>query len=71
VSWRARLAREIGGWLLVKLGLLTLLWTFFFSSSHRCIVDGAATANRLALAPTVAQPFRHTLPPGGIRCDRF
>jgi hypothetical protein len=60
-GWRARLSRDIGWSLLVKLGLLTLLWALFFSGSHRCRVDGAATASRLALeAPAT---------PGGDRCD--
>jgi len=48
-TWRARLARDVGWSFFIKLGLLTLLWAFFFSGSHRCRVDGVATANRLAL----------------------
>jgi hypothetical protein len=47
--WRSRLAREVGWYFLIKLCLLTLLWALFFSSSHRCRVDGIATAHRLAL----------------------
>jgi hypothetical protein len=48
-SWRFRLVIEVSGYFLIKLCLLTLLWGLFFSSSHRCRVDGIATANRLAL----------------------
>lgn len=47
--WRSRLAREVGWYSFIKLCLLTLLWGLFFSHSHRCRVDGTATANRLAL----------------------
>jgi hypothetical protein len=48
-TWRSRLTRDIGWSLFIKLGLLTLLWALFFSNSHRCRVDGVATASRLAL----------------------
>jgi hypothetical protein len=48
-TWRSRLTRDIGWSLLVKFGLLILLWLLFFSSSHRCRADGPATASRLAL----------------------
>jgi len=65
-SWRARLARDLGWWLIIKAGLLTLLWGLFFSSSHQCRVDGTATAGRLGLA----NPSSLYLPTsGGDRCD--
>ncbi len=58
-DWRSHLRRDIGWLLLAKLGLLTLLWALFFSSSHQCRADGAATAQRLAVAGES----------GGHRCD--
>jgi len=66
--WRARLTRDVGWSLLVKLGLLTLLWALFFSGSHRCRVDGPATASRLALEGHQAESHRQTIA-GGDRCD--
>jgi hypothetical protein len=48
-SWRMRLARELSGWMLVKLGLLTVLWALFFSGSHQCRVDAPTTASRFGL----------------------
>jgi hypothetical protein len=68
-GWRARLTREIGWSMLIKLGLLTLLWALFFSGSHRCRVDGAATAGRLALEDHTAGSYRQAASPGGDRCD--
>jgi hypothetical protein len=67
--WRKRLRRDIGWSLFIKLGMLTLLWALFFSSSHRCRVDGAATASRLALEahPTGSHP--ETINSGVARCD--
>jgi hypothetical protein len=59
--WRARLTRDVAWSLLVKFGLLALMWALFFSSAHRCRVDGAATASRLALSTDRTQ--------GGRRCD--
>jgi hypothetical protein len=67
--WRSRLTRDIGWSLLVKFGLLTLLWALFFSSSHRCRVDGPATANRLALKGHEADAHAQTVTSGGGRCD--
>jgi hypothetical protein len=68
-SWRARLTRDIGWSLLVKLGMLTLLWALFFSSSHRCRVDGPATASRLALNANKAESHWQAITSGGDRCD--
>ena len=68
-KWRARLSRDIGWLLALKLGLLTLLWALFFSSSHRCRVDGAATASRLALEAGTPQLHERTITSGGARCD--
>jgi hypothetical protein len=68
-GWRARLTRDIGWSMLVKLGLLSLLWALFFSGSHRCRVDGAATASRLALEPSAAEAHWRTKFSGGDRCD--
>ena len=48
-TWRAHLTRDVVWSFFIKLGLLTLLWALFFSGSHRCRVDGVATASRLAL----------------------
>jgi hypothetical protein len=68
--WRARLTRDIAWSLLIKLGALALMWALFFSSSHRCRVDGAVAASRFALdaGPTESyrQPDRTR---GGERCD--
>jgi len=68
-TWRSRLTRDIGWSLLVKFGLLTLLWSLFFSSSHRCRVDGQATAGRLALEVYQAESLARTATAGGDRCD--
>jgi hypothetical protein len=67
--WRSRLTRDIGWLLLIKLGLLTLLWALFFSGSHRCRVDGPATANRLALADGRDPFLGRAMTSGGDRCD--
>jgi hypothetical protein len=64
--WRARLTRDIGWSLLVKLGLLTLLWALFFSASHQCRADGPATASRLALE---GKSDWQAIAGGGHRCD--
>jgi len=61
--WRSRLRRDIGWLLLLKLGILTLLWALFFSGPHRCRVDGPATAARMALATGALAR--------GDRCDRY
>jgi len=55
-----RLARDLGWWSIIKLGLLALLWALFFSSSHQCRVDGTATARRLGMTDEVGR---------GDRCD--
>jgi hypothetical protein len=68
-SWRARLTRDIGWSLLVKVGLLTLLWVLFFSSAHQCRVDGPATASRLALEGHAAEARWQVIAEGGNRCD--
>jgi len=50
-SWRAQLGRELGGWFVLKILGLTVLWALFFSGSHRVRVDAPGIADRLALAP--------------------
>jgi hypothetical protein len=67
--WRSRLTRDIGWLLLIKLGMLTLLWALFFSSSHRCRVDGPATATRLAVAAEGDALHGRPMTSGGDRCD--
>jgi hypothetical protein len=67
--WRARLTRDIGWSLLVKLGLLALLWALFFSGAHRCRVDGPATASRLALGGQKGESDWQAIAGGGDRCD--
>lgn len=57
-TWRSRLARDVGWSFFIKVGLLTLLWALFFSGSHRCRVDGVATASRLALTDNRADACR-------------
>jgi hypothetical protein len=68
-NWRARLTHDISWWFIVKLGLLTLLWAFFFSGSHRCLVDGRATAGRLALGVPQTMVRGPAKSQGGDRCD--
>jgi hypothetical protein len=68
-SWRARLTRDIGWSLLVKAGLLTLLWALFFSGAQRCRVDGPAIASRLALEGHKAETQGQFTAEGGDRCD--
>jgi hypothetical protein len=68
-AWRMHLTRDLGWSLLLKLGLLTLLWALFFSSSHRCRVDGPATASRLALEAERPQLHEQTITTGEARCD--
>jgi len=66
-SWRARLVLDLGCWSIIKVGLLMLLWSLFFSSSHQCRVDGATTANRLGIADQSGRlPMKSS---GGDRCD--
>lgn len=67
--WRARLTRDIGLSLFVKLGLLTLLWALFFSGANRCRVDGPATASRLALGDVKGKSGWQAVVEGGHRCD--
>jgi hypothetical protein len=67
--WRSRLTRDIGWLLLIKLGLLTLLWALFFSNSHQCRVDGPATAARLSLGTGGDRLHGPAIPKGGDRCD--
>jgi hypothetical protein len=61
-TWRARLARELSGWMLVKLGLLSVLWALFFSSSHQCRIDAPTAASRFGVG-------NHSKTPAGDRCD--
>jgi hypothetical protein len=49
-SWRVQLGRELGGWFVIKIVALTVLWALFFSGSHRVRVDAPRIADRLALA---------------------
>lgn len=69
MSWRERLRRDVSWLLALKLGALAVLWVCLFSPSHRCRVDGVATAYRWGLTGSASgQP----LPPhaiGGDRCD--
>jgi len=67
-SWRTRLARDLGWWMLIKIGLLSLLWGLFFSGPHQCRVDGTATANRLGMTNQSSQHGR-TRDSGGDHCD--
>jgi hypothetical protein len=67
--WRTRLTRDIGWSLLVKWGLLTLLWALFFSGAHRCRVDGPAAASRLALGDYKGESGWQAMDGGGHRCD--
>jgi len=67
--WRTRLSRDIGWSLLVKLGLLTLLWALFFSGSHRCRVDAPGIASRLAVGGNSGQSHWQAIDGGGDRCD--
>jgi len=70
-SWRLRLVRDVGLSFIVKLGVLTLLWALFFSSAHRCRVDGSATANRLAVSTSGGDPGSRSSNLGEDHCDRF
>jgi hypothetical protein len=67
-SWRSRLARDLGWWSIIKVGLLMLLWGLFFSGSHQCRVDRAATEIRLGISDHSegSLPIRSL---GGERCD--
>jgi hypothetical protein len=67
-SWRSRLVREVGGSVIIKIGLLTLLWAFFFSGGHRCRLDGPAIASRLALGDHATHDAR-AVALGVNRCD--
>jgi hypothetical protein len=68
-GWRARLTRDLGWSMLAKFGALALLWALFFSGSHRCRVDGAATAGRLALEAQTSSSHVQAIAPGGDHCD--
>ncbi|MGO9946410.1 MAG: cytochrome oxidase putative small subunit CydP [Steroidobacteraceae bacterium] len=67
-SWRTRLARDLGWWSVIKVALLMLLWSLFFSSPHQCRVDGTAIASRLGITEQSGRipPIRTS---GGERCD--
>ncbi len=69
LTWRARLGRDIGWSMIVKLGLLMLLWAVFFSRSHQCRVDGPVTANRLALDVREGSSDGRPITSQGERCD--
>jgi hypothetical protein len=69
-GWRARLKRDLGWSVLVKLGLLTLMGFYFSSLSHRCRVDDPATASRWGLAATADAANGRVAPvSGAARCD--
>jgi len=67
-SWRTKLARDLGWWMIIKIGLLMLLWGVFFSGSHQCHVDGTATASRLGLANQSGH-YSPAGTSGGDSCD--
>jgi hypothetical protein len=48
-DWRRRMRRDVFWALVVKLGLLGLLWGLFFSPAHRPHVDGDATSRKFAV----------------------
>jgi hypothetical protein len=66
-SWRTRLARDLGWWSIIKLGLLALLWGLFFSGTHQCRVDGTTTASRFGLTGRSSDFLPTTTSGGG--CD--
>ncbi len=48
-DWQRLLRREVFWALVMKLGLLVLLWGLFFSAAHRPHVDGAATSQKFGV----------------------
>jgi hypothetical protein len=66
--WRTRLARDLGWWSIIKIGLLMLLWGLFFSSPHQCRVDGTAAAGHLGFTNRSSH-YLPTSTSGGDRCD--
>jgi hypothetical protein len=50
MEWHRAMRWKIAGLLCAKVALLTLLWTLFFSSSHRIAVDSAATSDRFGIS---------------------
>jgi hypothetical protein len=66
-SWKNRLAHEVSWLMILKLAALAALWACFFSASHRCRVDGQATAKRLGVA--AASGGQSTMADAGDRCD--
>jgi len=61
-KWLPRLRREIAWLLLGKLIALIVLWSLFFSPSHRHRIDGAMTADRFALKPGANAPLPQEKP---------
>ncbi len=51
-DWVRSLRWKLTGLLILKLGLLTMLWVLFFSSAHRTAVDAALTGSRFAVTTT-------------------
>jgi hypothetical protein len=49
-DWRRLMRRDVFWALVVKLGLLVLLWGLFFSPAHRAHVDGEATSQKFAVS---------------------
>jgi hypothetical protein len=50
MEWQRAMRWKIAGLLCAKLALLTLLWTLFFSPSHRIAVDSVATSERFGIS---------------------
>jgi hypothetical protein len=50
MEWQRAMRWRIAVLLCVKLALLTLLWTLFFSPSHRIAVDSVATSDRFGVS---------------------
>jgi hypothetical protein len=49
MEWQRAMRWKIAGLLCAKLALLALLWTLFFSPSHRIPVDPATTSDRFGI----------------------
>ncbi len=50
MEWQRAMRWKIAGLLCGKLVLLTLLWAWFFSPSHRSAVDSAAASDRFGVS---------------------
>jgi len=68
-NWRYRLRREMGWFMVAKLGGLIILWGLFFSASHRLHIDGTVVADRLAVGQGPAGSFHGVRALGGDRSD--